>query len=595
MSALAIVCLAISAPARAGDAMKDAVATLPENSVGFACVPSLKALDGKLQRAVADLGLQGMIPPTMSSIVGSIKMFMPFLQGMDENGPLALVLLPADTIQELGLAACIFIPAEDPKDIIQKMGGQPAEEGGVWNINFFGQPQFASVAERRLIIAQSAANAKRAAESKGGLDKKLKPAVLDGLAGLDKAIWLDTSVIFKLAGGQIQQMLGVMVAMQSAQGPMGARQAEAMQKQINTFTEGAASFAFGLAFEKSGLDLRAVLDARPGTELHKQMQVKPTKESLIRGLPAEKYLVAFGQRLAPEQAKASLEYLDPYLDGLKAVEGIEEKRIGEVKALLSDWAPMSSAVRGTVTAVGGGSNGLLGFSAVIETTDAKKWIELSGKAVALVKSIIDEAKGEDVPAEIREFAAALSFTPDTEDVAGAKLAHLKFDVSKLSGIDEEWPEQLETLVGKEGLLVRFAPVDAQQVAVTFGGGSTLMSRLVEAARSNATPLESDAGIRSVGENFASERTSVMYFAVDRIVGVIKAAQNAFDEEELPISMPELNAPLTINGTGGDGWSRGDLFLPTELMVAIKNAVLTMMGGGQAPPPPGAPSPPGAGG
>jgi hypothetical protein len=87
----------------------------------------------------------------------------------------------------------------------------------------------------------------------------------------------------------------------------------------------------------------------------------------------------------------------------------------------------------------------------------------------------------------------------------------------------------------------------------------------------------------------------MYFAVDRIVGVIKAAQNAFDEEELPISMPELNAPLTINGTGGDGWSRGDLFLPTELMVAIKNAVLTMMGGGQAPPPPGAPSPPGAGG
>jgi len=112
-----------------------------------------------------------------------------------------------------------------------------------------------------------------------------------------------------------------------------------------------------------------------------------------------------------------------------------------------------------------------------------------------------------------------------------------------------------------------------------------MSKFITAAKQSGSPLAKTQGIEKVSKELPSERASVIYVAVDRIIAGIKSIQEHMDEEAFPIQMPPLNAPVAMAATGGDGWGRYDIFVPTELLVAGKNAAMGMMMGGQGQPPP----------
>ena len=127
-------------------------------------------------------------------------------------------------------------------------------------------------------------------------------------------------------------------------------------------------------------------------------------------------------------------------------------------------------------------------------------------------------------------------------------------------------------------------VDAQHVVVGFCGGAESMGRLIESAGKDAVPLADDPGIKKVKAHLTSERASEMYLSVDRIVNVISRVARVLDEEEFPVKMPSIDAPLGISSTGGTEWNRVDIFVPTELMVAVKNAIMGMMMGGGQPMP-----------
>ena len=77
--------------------------------------------------------------------------------------------------------------------------------------------------------------------------------------------------------------------------------------------------------------------------------------------------------------------------------------------------------------------------------------------------------------------------------------------------------------------------------------------------------------------------------------MISRVAKVLDEEEFPVKMPSIDAPLGISSTGGTEWNRVDVFVPTELMVAVKNAILGMMMGGGQPMPPSTSAAPAPGG
>ncbi|MBI4717003.1 MAG: hypothetical protein HY763_04305 [Planctomycetes bacterium] len=592
MLSLSCLLFLAGAPVQAGDPMKEAIATLPADAMGFACVPSLKSLDANFQQAINDLNLQPFVQPPANSLVALIKQNLPMFAALDESGAFAIVLMPAETLMDLSNATALVVPAADPKAMLEGMGGQPGE-GGVWSVSMMGQPSYAISGDKRIVVTQSAEVAKKFAESKGGLDAKLKPGEIKALEGLDLAIWLDGDRMLKLFKPQIDGLVAMATMMQAGSGPVGMKQAEATKNQVNMLVEGTSSLGLGVSLKKPGLSLRLAMTSKPGSELSKQMKVKPTAESLLKGLPGDKYMAVFGQTADPSQMKASMKAFDPYFGMLEAVEGIDKEKVGQLKSVVEEWLPMMSGLRGALRSTPDGSDGLFGASLLIDTSDAKKWLDLTGKAVELAKKLVTESTNEHIDADVKKAVEAITFKADAEDAGSVKTCHLKFDVAKVAEMDDEEKEELGKVLGKDGLLLRLAAVDGNTVAVTFGGGAAGMGKLVEAAKKKESPLDADAGIKKVATNLPAERASVLYLAVDQIIAGIQHVMKAVDEEELPVTMPTIDAPLAMSATGGDEWSRFDIFLPTELLVAAKNAGMAMMGG---PPPaagaPGAAAPPG---
>ena len=575
--------LIVALPVQAGDAMRAAIATLPEDAMAFVCVPSLKQLDDGFQQTVNNLGLQAFLPPPTNSIVGMIKQHMPMLAGIDPAGPLAVVLMPTDNLFLLKQSVALIVSTQDPKGMITSLGGQPGEEGA-WSINLFGEQVFAATGQNRIVVAPTAELAKKVASSKGGLDRKIQPEMLKTLEGLDKAIWIDAKALLNLAKDQINGMVGMITMMQAASGPLGAKQGEATKKQVDMLVEGTSSLCFGVSLKKPGLAFRIGIAAKPGSELAQQIKVVPTKASLLRGLPADQFLLALGQIAEPAQVRASIKNMDPYLEMLDTVEGLDKERVGQLQNLLREWLPMATGLHLSVRSIGPGPDGLFALSVILDTSSSKQWLGLAAKAVEISKKLITDANAEWIDDDVKMVVDAIAYDAEGESIGGVKVSHLKFDLSKIDALDEDDLEQVLKVIGKEGILFRLAGVDAQHVVVGFGGGAESMGRLIKSAGSDAAGLADDPGIKKVRAHLTGERASEIYLSVDRIVNMISRVAKVLDEEEFPVKMPSIDAPLGISSTGGTEWNRVDVFIPTELMVAVKNAILGMMMGGGQPMP-----------
>ncbi len=587
-----LLCLALVIPctANAGGSMKDALSTVPSDALGCLCVPNLKSVDANYQTMIAALGLQPFVPPPANSLVTLVQQMLPFGSGLDMDGPMAVVLMPADNPFELGDKAAIILTAKEPKAVLETMGATPGEEG-VWSLMLFGSPSFAAVNGSRLIFAEQSDVAKAVGASKEGLHTKLKENELKSLDGLDVAVWIGADRLLTKFKPQIDGFMNMMAMTQGAGNPMAMKQAELQKKQIGLFIDGMATLSMGLGLKESGLDLRFAFTSRPGSELRAQTKVRNTTDSLLKNLPGGKYMLAFGETADPAQVKASLSSLDDYIAIANEVEGVDKEKVGQLKQVLETWAPMITGVRASVQAVAPNDLGVFRLSTVIDTTNSTEWIKQASAAVKLLQSIIaDEGLTEVAGSDLQEFVKAAKFEVNAEKIDGSEVAHMSMDLSKIDLLDEDDVEELHGVIGKEGALVRMAAADAKTIVVTFGGGSETFGSALKLAKSGASPLEDDAGIKRTSAGMAKDRYLVGYLAVDEVLKGIRHAMAAMDEEPIPIHMPPIKAPLGITGIGGDGWSQLDMFVPTPLLVAAKDAAMAFMGSQAAAP--AAPAEPG---
>ena len=575
-------CVTMPLTAQADDTLASALAVIPEDAMGFVCVPSIKSLDSDYQQAISDLGLQQFIQPPMNSLIGMIRQFVPFLEGMDETGSLALVFMPVENIFELQMKQVVLIPTKEPKAMIEAMQGQAAEED-LWSVTIQGQPAYVAVGKGRLILAKQAEVAKAVKSSSASIGGKLKAHEKKGMEGLDLVVWIDGNRLFTLLKPMLDSVIAPMLMMQQSAGGFQAKSAELNKKQIDMMVNGMSSLMLGLSLDKSGLGLRFAMTGKPGSEMAKQLKLKNTSDSLLKGLPDGEYVFAFGQTADPEQTRTALkDQLDTWFDLGAETDKVDAEKLGQLKALIEEAAPMITGLRGSIEVLPAGPDGLFGVAIIADTSDSKKALELKGKLIELGREILADAAGKTENDELRQFHDALAYEKDAEEIAGVQVQHLKLDLAKVEDIDEEDREDILRVIGKEGVLVRLAPVGPRKVVAGFGGGTEWMAALIEQAKKSEAPLDSDPGIMKTASGVPKERASVAYLAVDRILAAANRVANALEEEPLPVQMPSIDAPLAMASSGGDGWVRFDMFAPTELLVASKNAAMIMMGQTETP-------------
>ena len=582
----AFVGLAVLLPgvARADKTTDKVLAAVPANAIAFVCVPNLQQLDSDVQEAITKLGLAPLInPPGMASPIGLLEQFLGMSDGLDTSGSLILAVLPPANPAIPIPQTALIVPATDPKALLTAMGGTPGE-GGQWTLSIREKPHFAIAGDGRIVLSDSAETAKAVAEGKTGIADSVSQADRDAMVGLDLTIWIDARKLIKT----FRQQIDGMVAMISMMQPAGSIEAATSgQDQIKKFMDGASSLLLGVSLADSGVGLRFVMGVRPGSEIAKQMNTATTTKPLLNGLPPDSYMLAFGQTIDPAATMASLGDMDPWFEAMGQAAQLNEEQAGTLTDLFKEWLGSLTGLRGVVSALPAGPNGIIGLCLLMDTGDSAKSLTQLGEAM----KAIGEMDPED--SEAKQVIAALTHNPEAEDMDGTIVQHVKFDLAKMDDVDEEDLEEITPIIGQDGLLLRVAAVDDDTVAIAFGGGRDYMQLVIEHAKSDEPVLDSDPGILRVADHVPSDRAYATYIAVDRIINCIGTGAKALDDEEFPVHMAELNAPIAIVGSGGDGWVRADIYLPTELIDAAKNAIMgilaSQMGGPGMGEPDGSPN------
>jgi hypothetical protein len=234
---------------------------------------------------------------------------------------------------------------------------------------------------------------------------------------------------------------------------------------------------------------------------------------------------------------------------------------------------MMTGVRLTVEALPSGPDGLIGAAMIVNCTDSQGFLALMDKAVATVKTLpADE--------DIKPVMDALVYRTGAEAAGDTAIHHMVLDLAKTGEMSQSDLEEMAGILGKDGLLFRFAAAGKDKVLITFGGGAAYMQRLMEQALKPGAPLESDAGIQAVAPHLPADRASVFYFALDNTVELVRNIGKAMGENDMPINLGPVNAPVAFTTCGAQGWLDVDVFVPTGFMIAIKDMVLTLTGPGE---------------
>jgi hypothetical protein len=574
LAAIALSAMTFTTTARAGDRMIDALASIPEEAIGFVCIPSLEQLDADYKQAIVDLGVQELVPPMAQSLLMTMKM-VPMFATVDTTKPVMIVAMPAKTLAELGKSVALILPTTDPKPILQGMMGQENDDG-TWKVNAFGTPMIAATGKGKLILASTAKIARKIEGNKKSYASRLTKEQRGFLEKLDIAVWIDAPPLIEMFRPQIDGL--VMMAMMSnmGQGAMNEDGARAQKEQIDMLLDGTAGLGFGLALDRVGLDLRFGMTAKTGSELSKQMAGVATTGSLLTGLPSEDFLIVMGGVTDPKQTREATKEFDQAFAMILADLKLDEekgKTFDELKDALKEWTVLLTGMRTSIHLLPENADGVIGAAAVIETTDSKKWMDLLDRMVDLSVELIDTP---DMDEEFREFAGALSFTKDAETIGGTKFTHWKIDLSKIEDAEEDELAKMEKIIGKDGLLVRIGVVDSKTIVFAFGGGKTQVKTLVETVRSGRDIVGESAGVKKVNAELPSSKTFAMYFAADRILTLIKRVTKVLGEDdEIPFDVPKVDAPIAFVGSSAIGWTRADIYIPMELGAAFATVAKEM--------------------
>jgi len=560
--------------ATAQNNLERALAEIPGDATAFVCLPSLKSLDANAQAIIQRLGLEAMVPLPDNSLRELIKQRVPSLKGMDDSGPLAVILMSGEGGAETKLELALLMATKEPKELLQAMNGEPQDDG-LWSAELFGRPATAIVRDDFVIVGPKKNVLEKIKNSDTSVAKKLSAPIRSALAGLDVVAWVNAEQLVNAVKPAIEEKLYPLMDAQ-AQSDWEKKSNKLSKQQLEVLLDGSEQILVGLMIQPTGLALRTVTTVRPNSELDELTELSVTDEPLLRGLGQDPYAIAMAQTADQKQMEVQFKNTSKYFELLEDVQDIDAKKLGQLKDCLRDWSRLLRGYRATVVPLEPNAHGLIGITIVAEMTDSNEWLELTQTGLNVVGELVSAA-GDDIDEDVQEMFEALTFEPSDEKIADVSVRHLRIDLEKLRQVDEDVRDQLSAVLGEEELLVRVAAIDAETVLLVLGGGPQRFEKLVGQARNAEVSLDEHPGIRQVAEHLPQQRNSVIFVDLDAGLQLGQQILEALDEDALPFSLPEIEVPIAMTVTGGGTWTQFDLFVPMEVVSAGRDITMTLMG------------------
>ena len=344
---------------------------------------------------------------------------------------------------------------------------------------------------------------------------------------------------------------------------MQKQSVELNKQQIKMLIEGMETMIIGLRLEESGLALRFAGSVKPGSELAKSTHMKVTDESILKGLPVERWAIVSGQVADETQMQAQVDNLEPMFEVYKSADGVDPKKLASLQDSLKKWLLGSRGYQLSVSPLDEDGNGVVGVSGVAKCQDSREWLRLTEETVRLGKELASTADGE-----AADFFNAFRVSSSDGVVA------MEIDLSQIDEIDEDRQEMIANVIGSDTTL-RMKAVGPDRVLMSFGGGATRLASLEKGMKENGQ--NESAWMKEIDEFLPATRNSVTYVFVDRSIELVRRVLVAMDEEDLPFATPQIETPVAVAGTGGENWWRADIVVPMDVIAAGRDIAMTMMG------------------
>ncbi len=345
-----------------------------------------------------------------------------------------------------------------------------------------------------------------------------------------------------------------------------------------SFLNDTSAVCYSWNFGTEGINISLLSEFMPDTYMAKLAgDTKSTGDTLLKGLPTEKYLFFGGTSADPKVTT-------------KVFDDLTGSVVKEVAAMGPDYKPVLDYIDSfkAFAAANSGQNvgmiapsGAIGQDAVIQFIslvkgDAKALRDAQAK---MMKSQEESMKALGLPGD----AMKTTLTPAAKTVEGVSFDSVTMVVNPdaNSPAAQQQAQMMQMLYGAGGMNTLVGD-SGTGLLVASGVSDTVLSATVVAAKSGAAPLADIAGVKSVAANLPKSRIAEFYVPVDQIVttGLGYAKQfGAPVNMQLPPDLPPIGFAVSTEATT----FRMDTYVPSSLVqslvAATMQVMMQMQGGG----------------
>jgi hypothetical protein len=348
---------------------------------------------------------------------------------------------------------------------------------------------------------------------------------------------------------------------------------------VQGFLEDSQATTMGFSIGKAGISGTSLTEFNPGSYgANLASQIKGTDQTVLNGLPGDKYLFFGGGKLTPDVGVKILDDLSgPVIKELAGM-GDQGTAIKDLIATYRDAIQASErASFGMIAPDPNAAGGIVQIVGVYKG-DAEKLKAAQLKQVDQQDKLM---KSLGVPNADMQKATV---TPNATTVDGVKFDEMRiaFDGKANNPQAMQAQQMMAIMYGPKGFVMRSGVVDPKTMVTVAGGSDELLGKVVASAKTDADVLSKTDLIKGIDAELPKTRSFAVYVPLDTIVSTAVGYMGKFGFP-VPVQLPPNLPPIGLTaGTEGNAY-RVDGYVPTQLIQSLIQAgmqVFVQMRGGQ---------------
>ncbi len=548
---------------------------IPSDCMGFYVAPNMQELLKAVENYAQDIGvgeeLSGVAP---QGLLEAAARSLQISKGYNPNGGVALVTLD---FEKAGIDVKNMMQGAGPQEppFVILLAGDSAEsvfptktienDDGTTNVTLIDSPSAVEKIGDYLAISPYPNGLELFKTDQSILDV-LEPAKAKLIQeSLFAQYWRMAPVVDMMEGLSAQMEEQRQMMIQQGWDPgvetlLGMSMVEGMGEMAKEIED----VTMGLRMVENGMLAESLVAYKPDSPTGQQLAaMKPAEGKLLSRVPDLPYVVALGSTAPGEgNAEAITRSID-LAESLLASMQLEMP--ADVKADMIELSKDMAEQVKSIQFVGGGASGegVFGTALLLDVKNAQTTRDLLAKESNLLTNLVAKTfamKEEDLA------GLEFKYTQGVETVGAMAVDTIEIVHPEMAEMEEWQKNEMQEVLGEQKIVFRVAAVDLNTVVMSFGGGSELLSQVVEAAQKGG-PLGDNAPLQAALQHVPNELAVMAFSPQNLMKTVIGEAQDA--GEEVPSVFTDFEwssqTPLTMGASADGSTARVAWFVPTPLV------------------------------